>query len=98
VRPSETASHHIVAGGAHAAAPARGVLTRYGIDVNAAENGVFLPRNGDSANPLGAAVHSTLHTGGYYDAVNELLLGANSAVEVLDSLAYLRGALLGGGL
>jgi hypothetical protein len=42
-------------------------LTQYGIDVNIAENGVFLPRNLGSANPLGAAVHSTLHTGGYYD-------------------------------
>jgi hypothetical protein len=89
-RPAETAPHHIVAGAAEAAAPARGVLTQYGIDVNVAENRVFLPPDFGSANPLGAAVHSTLHTvrtGGYYESVNELLLGANSAGDVMDSLA-----------
>lgn len=97
-RPAETAAHHIVAGGAEAAAPARGVLTQYGIDVNTAENGVFLPSNTGSLNPFGAAVHSTLHTGSYYESVNELLLGATSRSEVMDSLAFLREGLLGGGL
>jgi hypothetical protein len=71
------------------------------VNVNSAENGVFLPANSKSVNQFGAAVHSTLHTrgaGGYYESVNELMLSATSASEVFDSLAYLRGALQEGGL
>jgi hypothetical protein len=58
----------------------------------------FLPRNLGSANPSGAAVHSSVHTGAYYETVNELMLGATSQGEALDALAYLRGGLLSGGL
>ena len=53
-RPAESAAHHIVAGGAAAAAQARAVLQRFGIGINDAANGVFLPATRASANPLGA--------------------------------------------
>lgn len=97
-RSRSSAAHHIVAGGSQRAAEARAVLARYGIDINAAENGVFLPLNRAAANPTGAAVHSTLHTNAYYSTFNDLLLSAGTRAEALDALAYLRQSLLGGGL
>ena len=98
LRSPETAAHHIVAGSADAAAPARDVLARFGIDINSAENGVFLPANRSASNPSGAAVHSTLHSGAYYETVNALLLSATTRAEAIDALGYLREALLRGDL
>ncbi len=73
MRPAGAATHHIVAGGAEAAAPARAVLQRFGIGINDAVNGVFLPASRAAPNAAGAAVHSTVHTRAYYQAVNEAL-------------------------
>lgn len=97
-RPSDSAAHHIVAGRAKSAAQARTVLKDFGVDINDAANGVFLPRSTRVPNPTGAAVHSTLHTNQYYATVNDLLLGATSREEVLGALASIRSSLLGGGL
>ena len=98
VRAGDTAAHHIVAGRAPQAAEARAVLDQFGIGINDAANGVFLPRNLASDNPTGAIVHSTLHTNAYYSSVNELLGAAGSRREALDALAYIRDQLLGGGM
>ncbi len=98
VRPAESAAHHIVAEGAPEAAPAREVLGRYGIDINDAANGVFLPGYQTSANPAGAAVHGGLHTEPYYRTVNRRLGGATTREEVLDALDAIRNELLSGGL
>ena len=73
VRPSGTDAHHIVAGGAGSAAEARAILARFDIDINAAENGVFLPSNTASVSLSGSAVHSRVHTDAYYSEVNRLL-------------------------
>ena len=43
-RPRGTAAHHIVAYSDSRAAPARTILAREGIDINAATNGVFTSR------------------------------------------------------
>lgn len=96
-QPAETAAHHIVAGGAARAAPARAVLQRFGIGIDEAANGVFLPANKLSANPTGAAVHAKIHTDRYYAAVNQLLGRATSRQQVIQSLAYIRQRLLSGG-
>lgn len=96
-QPAETAAHHIVAGGAARSAPARAVLQRFGIGIDEAANGVFLPQNLKSLNPAGAAVHSTVHTDRYYAAVNQLLGRATSRQQVIQSLAYIRQRLLSGG-
>jgi RHS repeat-associated protein len=96
-RPAQTAAHHIVAGGAADAAPARAVLQRFGIGIDEAANGVFLPSNLKSVNPTGAAVHSTVHTERYYRAVNQLLGRATSRQQVIQSLNYIRQRLLSGG-
>ena len=98
IRPPSSAAHHIVAGGAEAAAPARAVLERFGIGINDAANGVFLPATRAAPNAAGAAVHSTLHTRAYYQAVNESLGQASTRAEALDVLGALRQGLLGGGL
>ncbi|WP_425580435.1 AHH domain-containing protein [Streptosporangium amethystogenes] len=50
--------HHIVAGNSPKTAPARTVLDKFGIGVNDAENGVWLPRSSGSPNLIGASVHS----------------------------------------
>jgi hypothetical protein len=97
VRPGGSAAHHIVAGGAGRAADARAALTRFGIDINAADNGVFLPANLSSANAGGAAVHSTIHTAAYYDEVNLLLGQATTRGEALEALAFIRQQLKSGG-
>ena len=96
-QPAQTAAHHIVAGGAARSAPARAVLQRFGIGIDEAANGVFLPANLKSVNPTGAAVHSTIHTDRYYAAVNQLLGRATSRQQVIQSLAYIRQRLLSGG-
>ncbi|MFC7615671.1 AHH domain-containing protein [Actinokineospora soli] len=96
-RPAQTAAHHIVAGGDSRAAAARAVLQRFGMSLDDAANGVFLPSNLKSVNPTGAAVHSKIHTDRYYAAVNALLGRAQNRQQVIQSLAHIRQRLLSGG-
>jgi hypothetical protein len=79
--PGEFA-HHIVAHGDHRARDALDILDRFGIKVDDAINGVFLPGFKKSPNPHGKAVHGNLHTDAYYDAVNNLLRGAKTRADV----------------
>jgi hypothetical protein len=76
------------------------VLEKVGIDINAAENGVFLPANDNAPNPTGAAVHSHVHGDEYYAKVNDLIIrsfsgGRSAVIETLESV---RRSLLDGGL
>ena len=87
VRPPESAAHHLVAGGAGKAGPARAALEKFGIGINDAANGVFL-RQG---------VHSGIHTNAYYDAVNTALQKATTRAEALEVLDAVRQRLLNGG-
>ncbi|MDR0594727.1 MAG: AHH domain-containing protein [Bifidobacteriaceae bacterium] len=95
-RPPGAAAHHIVAGRHPNAQEGRDVLDRFGIDINDAGNGVFLPRFKSSPNPTGAAVHSTLHTNRYFDAVDSLISKAGSRQEALSALGQIRAGLLAG--
>lgn len=79
-RPPGSAAHHIVAGGAQRAAPARAVLDRFGIGINDAANGAFLP----------SGVHARIHTNAYYDAVNGALSQATTRQEALQVLDAFR--------
>ncbi len=97
-RPKGAAAHHIVAGDASLAQPARDVLKKFGIGINEAVNGVFLPATRKSPNPTGAAVHSTLHTKRYFEHVNESLGRLGSRAEVEAVLADLQKRLLAGGI
>jgi RHS repeat-associated protein len=97
VRGAGEAAHHIVAGAAPEAAAARAILSQFGVGINDAANGVFLPGNLAAENAAGAAVHSTIHTAAYYQAVNEALAGATTQSQVLDILAHIAESLQSGG-
>lgn len=77
------ATHHIVAGTSRKANEARAILQKYGIDINDAPNGVFLPTAKDVSN---SAYHPSLHTNAYYEKVTNLLENASSRQDVLDIL------------
>ncbi|MEX2555098.1 MAG: RHS repeat-associated core domain-containing protein [Actinomycetota bacterium] len=87
VRPAGSAAHHMVAGSAAQAAAARAVLQRFGVGINDAVNGVFLP----------AAMHHSVHTSAYYQAGNEALSNATSRQQVIDILNSIGRALSSGG-
>jgi len=87
-----------VAGTAKAAASARAVLTKFGIGINDAVNGVFLPANRAAAAGGSAIAHSATHTNAYYNAVNVLLGQATTRQEAIEALKYISSKLLTGGL
>ncbi len=91
-QPTQTAAHHIVAGDQDDPLidEARAILINFQIDINAAENGVFLPRNCNSANPSGHVVHSKIHTAKYFTYVNTLLRQATTKAEVIEALDDVR--------
>ncbi len=80
------AAHHIVAGTSRKANEARAILQKYGIGINDAANGVFLPTAKGVAE---SAYHPSLHTNMYYDVVNEMLKSAKSKDDVIDILDYI---------
>jgi len=95
-RPANHATHHIVAGGAQRAEPARRILAKFGINVDDAVNGVYLP-NGKAAAAGGkAANHQGLHTSSYYRSVNERLAGAQTREQVEQTLSDIAGELAAG--
>jgi hypothetical protein len=75
-RPSNHAAHHIVAAADPKAEPARRILERFGIDINSAENGLWLKK----------AVHNRVHTNKYYDEVNRRLAQAKTKEEAIEIL------------
>jgi len=87
----------MVAGSSKRAEGARKVLQKFGIDINDARNGLFLPSNLASTNPTGVAVRSVTHTSEYYNAVNQLLRRATTKEEALQALQHIRSKLLSGG-
>lgn len=87
------AAHHIVAGNSPKAAEARAILQKYGIDINDASNGTFLPT---VKNVAEGAYHPSLHTNVYYDKVNKLLSEATCKEDVLDILEFIDDELSSG--
>ncbi|MCO6540634.1 MAG: AHH domain-containing protein [Gilliamella sp.] len=74
-----------MAEGAKRAEPARKILEKYGIDINGAMNGVFLPTNKNTSN-LPGIMHNGRHPNDYIDAVNKRLeiadkIGTKEAIE-----------------
>jgi hypothetical protein len=70
-RPDDVAAHHIVAWQHRDAFPSQRLLFGWGIGINDADNGVYLPRFRKSAVPSlpQAHKHSSLHTWVYYTQV-----------------------------
>ena len=90
-------AHHIVPSGDGRYAKAtmcKDILTKFGIDINSASNGVFLPSQ--PGIQTAATYHGALHTASYYDKVYAVLSQANSADEVVGALGYIKTALLNG--
>ena len=88
--PFKNAAHHIVAAGAAAAKATREIIEKYGVDVNDAINGVFLPIG---ENISKAANHLTLHTQKYYDTVNEIINQVQNKEELVKVLKGIAEAL-----
>jgi hypothetical protein len=80
--PYPNAAHHIVAESAEAAAPARKYLADLGIDINSAENGIFLRYTEKGKGPL----HLGSHKNAYYKEVNDRILNATTKEEALQTL------------
>jgi hypothetical protein len=93
-RPPNTAAHHIVAENAMRAEEARRILRHFGVDINAAANGVYLPVEQEGT--TSGLYHPSLHSNAYYTEVNDRLRGATSENEVLEILDDIRGELLNG--
>ena len=70
--PYPNAAHHIVAANASTADYAKGILEQYGIGINDAENGVFLPyaMNEYVGNEM---MHVGSHKNTYYNYVNDYI-------------------------
>lgn len=96
VRQAEAAAHHIVAKGAKAAEPARQRLIEFGIAIDDAINGVFLPATRTSTQP--GMYHPSLQTQAYYARINEAILAADSREEAVLILEPIRAALISGTL
>lgn len=76
----ENAAHHIVAYDADEAQPARDILDKYGIELNSASNGVFLPTE-YHAEFGNVAYHNGGHTNDYYNYVNDQLLKVQDEID-----------------
>ena len=76
-RPNHSVAHHIVPATMKKSADAVKILDDFGIKVNDAENGVWLPQKGldSKGNPSGAIgiVHSGVHPNVYATWVNDLI-------------------------
>lgn len=93
-RPPDTAAHHIVAHGDYRMRRIRELLSRLGIDINSAENGVFLPNKPGSTAP--GAYHPSLHSSEYYNAVEQEFDGIESREEAIFVLNRIRRRLING--
>ncbi len=85
-RPSRSAAHHIVAWDDPRAAESRAILKRAGVDIDSADNGVFLPRGSAAARGTGKTPHSRVHTDRYYEEVRRELRIAEKAGKVRQKL------------
>jgi len=95
-RPAGYEAHHIAAGTASLAEPARTVLKSFGIGINDAVNGVFLPADKATQIIAGKTFHRSLHTIPYYEAVNNALEPLTTRQQVIDKLRSIARALEAG--
>lgn len=92
-RPAGSAAHHMVSHGPNKRFPevaqSQAILKKHGIDINGADNGVYLPHTRTSPNNTGnpnASVHLPVHTTTYHRTVYARLRqadarGGKAAVE-----------------
>jgi|GEM_PF-2495734 len=75
-RPANSAAHHIVGETSRGAESARNILKKHDIDINGAQNGVFLP-NRNNTDGMAGILHNGRHPNDYLDAVNTKILSAD---------------------
>ncbi|OPX41863.1 hypothetical protein CLHUN_42620 [Ruminiclostridium hungatei] len=100
--PYANQAHHIVPEGMDIPElnEARAIMESYGVDLNSASNGVFLPNAQNLPHAGSAAVHSGSHTAEYARYVANAIKRANptSAADITEVLNRLRKELLNGTL
>ena len=87
------AAHHIVAGGSQKSKEARAILRKYGVGINDAANGVYLPI---AKNVSNATYHPSMHSDVYYYEVSSRLKQAKSKEDVLSILKEISNELENG--
>ena len=91
-----SAAHHIVAGDDKRAAGSRAILKKHNIDVNSAENGIYLKHIDPNSKQPGA-YHREIHTDAYHKGVEKRLKLADKAggkEAVLSELESIQSDLL----
>lgn len=82
-KEGDNAAHHLV-GDSPESAIAKGILEKYGIDINDPINGILLPTNRKGT--LKGTLHGGRHTKKYCDEVNNRLRKARSREECMEIL------------
>lgn len=90
---SNSRAHHIV-GDNEYSSESKAILDKYGIDINAPENGIFLPQNESS--DLHGTIHDGKHTKAYNDEVTQRLRAATCKEDVLEILDSIKEDLYNG--
>jgi hypothetical protein len=94
-RPDDVAAHHLIPATDKASQKARDILEKYGIDINNAVNGVYLP-NSKNNNGIQGIEHNGRHPQSYAKKVNELIEKADTQggkQEVIKTLTDIKNKL-----
>ncbi len=89
-------AHHIIAENSKRVSPARAILSKVGIKVDDAENGVWLQGPGGKQRPghPNAHAHRPIHTKVYYAEVNVRLAGARTKAQAVAILKTIEREIL----
>ena len=90
---SNSRAHHIV-GDNEYSNESKDILKKYGIDINAPENGIFLPQ--DETSDLHGTIHNGNHRKTYNDEVTQCLRNAKCKEDVLAILDSIKENLYNG--
>lgn len=97
-KPANTASHHIVAKNLPSAQVSRQIMQKYGIDINDARNGVWLPTDYDMADKYGVQPHvgsgGYVHSNEFQGAIAERMVRCKNASDVVAVLDWARNICL----
>lgn len=91
-----TAAHHVIEGADKSAVQSRAILKKYGININAPENGILLP-DGENSIYKGSR-HITSHTEEYSKYVYSKIKDAKSKDDLIASLLDIKHELYTGKL
>jgi hypothetical protein len=95
IKPDDVAAHHLIPATDKAAQDARDILKKYGIDINDAINGVYLPTSKNNNTTQGIE-HNGRHPQSYATQVNDLIKDADTnggKQEVIKTLNDIRSKL-----